>query len=108
VAKWKRGGLSRCARSGTARQNSYTEDMYYVYFLKSLKNGDLYIGSTENIEKRVILHNAGRVKSTKGYLPWELLGYEKFSSRAEAVMREKFLKNHQQKEILKRKYGMVL
>jgi len=80
--------------------------MYYVYFLKSLKNNDLYIGSTENLENRVILHNTGKVKSTQFYRPWQLLGYEVYNSRSEAVGRERFLKSHQQKEILKKRYGL--
>ena len=78
--------------------------MFYVYFLKSLKNNDLYIGSTENLEKRVYLHNLGKVKSTKFYKPWEFLGYEECKSRSEAVIKERFFKSHQQKEILKKKY----
>ena len=81
--------------------------IYYTYILKSLKNNDLYIGSTSNLFKRIALHNQGRVKSTKSYQPWKLVEYRKFNSRAEAVREEKFLKTHQQKEILKRKYGRV-
>lgn len=78
--------------------------MYYVYFLFSLINHDLYIGSTGNLEKRVVLHNAGKVKSTKAYKPWKLLDYEVYNTRSEAVKRERFLKTHQQKETLKKKY----
>ena len=80
---------------------------YFTYVLLSGKNGDIYVGSTENIYDRVVLHNGGKVKSTKGYKPWKLLEYREFDSRSEAVRREKFLKSHQQKEILKRKYGLV-
>ncbi len=78
--------------------------MYYVYFLKNQKNDDLYIGSTENLDDRIALHNAGRVKSTKFCRPWQLAGYEEYNSRNEAVRREKFLKTGQQKELLRRKY----
>lgn len=39
--------------------------MYYVYFLKSLRNNDLYIGSTENVFNRLKKHNLGEVKSTQ-------------------------------------------
>ena len=81
--------------------------MYYVYFLKSLKNGDLYIGSTQNVQSRLALHNLGKVRSTKAYTPWQLLGLEEFSTRSEAFKREMFLKNHQQKELLKNKYSMA-
>ena len=81
--------------------------MYYVYFLKSLKNGDIYIGSTEDVSNRLKRHNDGKIKSTKFYRPWQLLGFEIYSTRGEAIKRERFLKNHQQKEILKKKYGAV-
>lgn len=81
--------------------------MYYVYFLKSLVNNDLYIGSTVNLVNRLKLHNKGKVKSTKPYKPWRLLGYEEYNTRSEAFRREMFLKKHQQKELLKIKYGLV-
>ena len=42
---------------------------YFVYFLKSSKNGDVYVGSTMDVSNRFALHNAGSVKSTKGYRP---------------------------------------
>ena len=81
--------------------------MYFVYILRSLKNNDIYVGSTENITKRFILHNKGKVKSTKTYRPWQLLEKKEFNSRSDAVKCERFLKTGQQKEILKRKYGHV-
>lgn len=80
---------------------------YFTYVLLSLKNGDLYIGSTENLENRLKLHNGGKVKSTKAYLPWKLLEYKEFGIRSEAFICEKFLKSHQQKEIIKRKYNLI-
>jgi putative endonuclease len=80
---------------------------YFVYFLLSERNKDLYIGSTENLENRVSLHNAGKVRSTQFYRPWQLLGYEVYSSRSEAVRRERFLKSHQQREILKKRFGLA-
>ena len=80
--------------------------MYYVYFLQSLVNNDLYVGSTENIENRVKLHNAGKVRSTKAYKPWVLLGFREYSSRSDAVKQERFFKSHQQKELLKKKYNI--
>ena len=88
--------------------NSETrQSMYFTYVLYSLKNGDLYIGSTENVEKRIVLHNKRRVRSTKPYRPWKLLEYRKFETRSEAMQIERLLKSHQQKEILRKKYGLV-
>ncbi|HEY4509233.1 MAG TPA: GIY-YIG nuclease family protein [Candidatus Paceibacterota bacterium] len=78
--------------------------MFYVYFLKSLKNNDLYVGSCECIDERLKRHNEGKVKSTKGYRPWKLVGLEKYETRSEAVLKERFFKTGQQKEILKKKY----
>ena len=82
--------------------------MFYVYFLKSCKNNDIYVGSCENIEVRLANHNRGRVKSTKGYRPWQLLEYEEYPIRSEAVKKERFYKTGQQKEILRKKYGLVV
>ena len=78
--------------------------MFKVYYIKSSMNGDLYIGSCEDLRVRFHRHNAGYVKSTKSYRPWKLLGYEKFNTRQEAVKREKFLKTGQQKELLKKRF----
>lgn len=77
---------------------------YFIYILQSLINNDIYIGSTENIESRIKLHNLGKVKSTRGYKPWQLLEQREFNSRSEAILQERFLKTGQQKEIIKRKY----
>lgn len=78
--------------------------MFFVYFLKSLKNHDLYIGSTEDVGKRLNRHNAGKIRSTQFNKPWQLLDYEVYNTRGEAVQRERFLKTGQQKELLKNKY----
>lgn len=66
--------------------------MYYIYILKSLKNGRFYIGSTNNLERRLLEHNTGRMKSTKAFAPYALVYNEKFSDRITAVRREKYIK----------------
>ncbi|MCB0374205.1 MAG: GIY-YIG nuclease family protein, partial [Muricauda sp.] len=65
---------------------------YYAYVLRSLVDGRLYKGYTEDIKKRLEEHNLGKSKSTKGYLPWELVYLEKFETRKEAIEREKYFK----------------
>ena len=62
---------------------------YYSYVLRSLKNGILYKGSTENLENRINYHNQGKVTFTAKHTPWELVISEVFSSRAEALKRIK-------------------
>ena len=67
--------------------------MYYVYVLKSLKDLNYYIGYTENIEKRFLEHNTGKVKSTKYRRPFDLVYYEACWSLEDALHREKYLKS---------------
>ena len=67
--------------------------MYYVYVLKSQKDGNLYIGQTANLNQRLEYHNSGRIKSTKIRAPLELIHVEEFQTRGEAMKREKALKD---------------
>jgi putative endonuclease len=67
--------------------------MFFVYILQSLKNkNQIYIGYTENLKVRLSKHNKGLVKSTKPYLPWELIFYEAYKSKKDAKRREKYFK----------------
>ncbi len=52
--------------------------MYYVYVLKSIKDGKRYIGFTDNLERRISEHNYGKVKSTKNRRPLELIYFEEY------------------------------
>ena len=66
--------------------------MFYVYILKSQKNQELYIGSTNNLEKRLAEHNSGKSGYTKKYMPYELIYYEVYKSEPDARKREGNLK----------------
>lgn len=66
--------------------------MYYNYVLRSKKDGNFYIGFTENIERRLEDHNNGKVKSTKHRIPFELVYYEVCRNISDALHREKYLK----------------
>lgn len=70
------------------------EGMFYVYLLKSKIRDEIYIGSTKDIEKRVVEHNMGLEISTRRYKPWVLLYYEAYTLETYARMREKKLKYH--------------
>ena len=76
---------------------------YYVYVLQSQVDGRLYKGHTNRLEQRIIEHNNGKTKSTKGYRPWNLVYYETFDSETEAIAREKFLKSGIGREFLNKK-----
>jgi len=62
--------------------------MYFVYILKSLKNGRYYIGSTRDLKKREKEHNWGKIKSTKRLKPLEIVYFEEFPTNSEARKRE--------------------
>ena len=63
--------------------------MHYVYLLKSVKLGELYIGQTNDLKRRFAEHNAGESISTKHKAPFKLVYYEAYQSRSDAVYREK-------------------
>lgn len=66
--------------------------MYYVYVLKSEKDGQTYIGSTPDLRRRVGEHQRGKVVSTSYRLPVELIYYEAYKSKSDALRREHSLK----------------
>lgn len=66
--------------------------MFYIYMLKSKKDNSLYIGFTPDLRARVIKHNQGLVQSTKNLKPLDLIYYEAYKSKNDAIMREKRLK----------------
>ena len=105
---WRSGNAAVCLASPDLAKRDKRNMSYFTYVLKSQKNGDFYGGSAENVSIRLARHNNGEVRSTKGYRPWQLLESHSFETRSEAVQYERFLKNHQQKEILKNKYGAVV
>lgn len=70
--------------------------MYYVYILKSKKDGKSYIGSTNDLRRRFKMHNTGKVYSTKDRTPLVLIYYEAYRSDKDARRREQALKNYGQ------------
>ncbi len=47
--------------------------MWYVYLLQSKKTNKWYIGSTKDLRKRILSHNAEKNKSTKHGVPWKII-----------------------------------
>ncbi len=66
--------------------------MYYVYILKSLKDEKLYIGSTNNLRRRLSEHNDGLNRSTKARRPFEIRYYEACYNEHDVRKREYALK----------------
>ena len=81
--------------------------MFHVYVLRSLKDGHLYIGSTSNLRERLKSHRKGKVRSTKGRRPLELVYYEAYETKTEARKREIFLKTGKGRELLYQKLSFL-
>jgi putative endonuclease len=62
--------------------------MFYVYVLFSEKLNKYYVGSTNDIQKRLVQHNAGKTSFTSRGIPWIIIISMEFNSRAEAVQLE--------------------
>ena len=72
--------------------------MNYTYILKC-KDGSFYTGWTNNLEKRLKDHNEGKgAKYTKARRPVELVYYEAFETKEEAMSREYAIKHMKRSE----------
>ena len=76
-------------------------NFYYVYVLLSEKDNKFYIGSTADLKKRLAEHAEGKVISTKTRLPIELIFYEAYRNKYDAIRREDYLKSTKGKRTLK-------
>ncbi|PYJ55675.1 MAG: endonuclease [Verrucomicrobia bacterium] len=78
------------------------EQVFYCYVLRSEKTGRRYVGSCRDLDNRVRRHNAGESKATKQGVPLVLIRSESFSSRSEAVQRERYYKTGRGRDELDR------
>lgn len=66
--------------------------MFYTYVLRSKKDHKMYVGFTNDLKKRIALHNRGKVEATKTRTPLILVYYEACLDKESAVKREKYFK----------------
>jgi putative endonuclease len=78
--------------------------MYYVYIIQSINRNYIYVGISDNAERRISHHNLGYNRTTKPYLPFRIIAIEEFPNRKEARLREKYLKSGIGKEFIKNTY----
>ena len=80
---------------------------YFVYLIGCHKDSKLitYVGYTNNLLKRVSLHNESKgAKFTKGR-KWKIMYYEKYKKKKDAISREMHLKkNRKLRNLIKNKY----
>ena len=66
---------------------------WFVYVLRSQKDGKRYFGCTQDPTERLARHHNGQVRTTKNRGPFSLVHLEQFETPREAFAREKFLKS---------------
>jgi len=81
--------------------NPVRSQSWYVYVLESRKSKKWYIGSTKNMQKRILTHNAGNNRSTKHDRPWRTIYCEISLNKGDARAREKYLKSGMGRRYLK-------
>jgi len=94
-SRWDRGEQTDLPAPGRGK--------FFVYVLKCSDNS-FYIGQTDDIPRRLRLHKAGEVSWTSKHLPVEIIHWEEFDSRKDAVEREKGLKTGFGRKWLKREF----
>ena len=67
--------------------------MCFVYILFSKKLNMYYVGSTSNLEDRLIRHNSGRSKFTKPGVPWELVYKKAYDTKSDSMKAELYIKS---------------
>ena len=82
--------------------------MYFVYIVRC-KDNTLYTGYTDELEKRIKIHNKGKgAKYTRGRLPVILCYFEEYPNKSEALKREISIKKLKRREKLKLIEGLDL
>ena len=74
--------------------------MFYLYILKSNKNGKYYVGSTHDLENRLKQHNYGKIKSTKSLVPLKIVYTERYSTNTDARKRELYIKRRKSRKYI--------
>jgi len=75
--------------------------MFFTYILKSKLDSKYYYGSTDDINRRLLEHNSGKVTATKNRRPFIIHYFESYGTRKEAIRRESFFKKRSGHKYLK-------
>jgi putative endonuclease len=84
------------------------KNWFYIYVLRSQKDGDFYTGFTNDLKQRIYQHNNGLVPSTKSRIPFDLIYSEACLHKYDAIAREKYLKSGMGKRYLKNRLKQYL
>jgi len=78
--------------------------MHHVYILLNEAKTRTYTGVADDVNKRLALHNAGKVKASRPYRPYNIIHTESFETLKEARQREKFYKSTTGRRRIKEKF----
>ncbi len=84
------------------------EIMFYVYILRSIKDGFWYTGFTYDLRKRLSQHNMQKGGWTKNHGPYDLIYYEACLNENDAKARELYLKSGMGKRYLRNRLKRFL
>ena len=74
--------------------------MFTVYILYSKSFDRYYVGYTNDLERRISEHNRKKGKFTDAGIPWFLVHSELYSTKKEAMTRERFIKSKKSKSFI--------
>ncbi|HEX7017927.1 MAG TPA: GIY-YIG nuclease family protein [Patescibacteria group bacterium] len=74
--------------------------MYWIYILQSQKNDRYYIGSSNDIERRLAEHNRGKSPYTASTRPWKLVFSKEFATLKAARQFEHSLKKQKSRKVI--------
>ena len=78
--------------------------MHYIYILQSISFPDqIYIGCTNNVESRLIVHNRGESPHPAKFKPWKIAAYIALDNANQAYDFEEYLKSHSGRTFLRKR-----
>jgi len=95
------GALHRTVQGGAQLGFVLHHSAFFTYVLRSLKDGKMYIGFTQDLRKRFQEHQNGKSTATECRRPLELIFYEAYKNKYDALRREKYFKSSKGKTTLK-------
>ena len=74
----------------------------YTYVIYSKAYNKIYIGYSSDLSKRIESHNSQNNRGwTRSFQPWEIVHFEEFNTKSEAMSREKELKSYKGREFIR-------
>ena len=95
-------GIEEVVGSNPIGSTTLNDMVFFVYVLQSETTGRFYVGQTQNLEERVVYHNANYSRALKNRGPWKIVHTEQYATRSEAVRREGYIKRQKDRRFIER------